>query len=330
MSVMPSQQGFARNGDGSYTVIEKKLPYGKVTGTYISGILNQNPWQTPFSVAARMLRLFNEDISDKPSVHAGIIMEPKILDYIGALHGDEIFEKRAGDHETWVSDFEDPIFGGHIDGLMPDGSLVEIKTSSRPQDWDGKIPVHYHMQASLYAHFLETDRIVFGVGFTDRETLSDPDRWVPDKTNTIKVETTVMDGFDGMLEEAERIYRDTVLKDRTPVPDMSNPIDAQIVAYLNAQLWTDNEVCGKISEVSGLTDKADELKKITESIEEAKTLFSLYMDYNNVSNMEYEGITVSRGTYKRTSIDSNQLKKDGLYDLYAKEKEFRSIKIKRK
>ena len=327
---MPSQQGFTRNSDGSYTVIEKKLPYGKVTGTYISGILNQNPWQTPFSGVARMLRLFNEDISDKPSVHAGIVMEPKILDYIGALHGDEIFEKRAGDHETWVSDFEDPVFGGHIDGLMPDGSLVEIKTSSRPQDWDGKIPVHYHMQASLYAHFLKTDRIVFGVGFTDRETLSDPDRWVPDKSNTIKVETTVMDGFDGMLEEAERIYRDTVLKDRTPVPDMSNPIDAQIVAYLNAQLWTDNEVCGKISEVSGLTDKADELKKITESIEEAKTLFSLYMDYNNVSNMEYEGITVSRGTYKRTSIDSNQLKKDGLYDLYAKEKEYRSIKIKRK
>lgn len=330
MSVMPSQQGFARNSDGSYTVIEKRLPYGKVTGTYISGILNQNPWQTPFSVAARMLRLFNEDISDKPSVHAGIVMEPKILDYIGALHGDEIFEKRAGEHETWVSDFEDPIFGGHIDGLMPDGSLVEIKTSSRPQDWDGKIPIHYHMQASLYAHFLDTDRIVFGVGFTDRETLSNPEGWVPDKTNTIKVETTVMDGFDGMLEEAERIYRDTVLKDRTPVPDMSNPIDAQIVAYLDAQLWTDNEVCGKISEVSGLTDKADELKKVTDSIEEAKTLFSLYMDYNNVSNLEYEGITVSRGTYKRASIDSNQLKKDGLYDLYAKEKEYRSIKIKRK
>lgn len=327
---MPSQQGFARNSDGSYTVIEKKLPYGKVTGTYISGILNQNPWQTPFSVAARMLRLFNEDISDKPSVHAGIVMEPKILDYIGALHGDEIFEKRAGDHETWVSDFEDPIFGGHIDGLMPDGSLVEIKTSSRPQDWDGKIPVYYHMQASLYAHFLDTDRIVFGVGFTDRETLSNPEGWVPDKTNTIKVETTVMDGFDGMLEEAERIYRDTVLKDRTPVPDMSNPIDAQIVEYLDAQLWTDKVVCGMISEVSDLTDKADELKKVTDSIEEAKTLFSLYMDYNNVSNLEYEGITVSRGTYKRTSIDSNQLKKDGLYDLYAKEKEYRSIKIKRK
>ena len=327
---MPSQQGFVRNEDGSYTVVEKKLPYGRVTGTYISGILGQNPWQTPFSVAARMLRLFNEDISDKPSVHAGIVMEPKILDYIGALHGDEIFEKRTGDHETWVSDFEDPIFGGHIDGLMPDGSLVEIKTSSRPQDWDGKIPVHYHMQASLYAHFLKTDRIVFGVGFTDRETLNNPEGWVPDKTNTIKVETTVMDGFDGMLEEAERIYRDTVLMDRTPVPDMSNPIDVQIVAYLDAQLWADNEVCGKMSEVRDLTDKADELKRITDSIEEIKTLFSLYMDYNNVSNLEYDGITVSRGTYKRTSIDSNLLKKDGLYDLYAKDKEYRSIRIKRK
>ena len=150
MSVMPSLQGFRKNPDGSYTVTDRREPYGKITGTSISSVIGKNPWQTPFSSAVRMLRLFNEDISDKPSIHAGVVMEPKILDHFGAVHGDEIFAVRSGDHETWASDFEDSIFGGHIDGLMPDGAVVEVKTSSRPQDWDNAIPYHYHLQASLY------------------------------------------------------------------------------------------------------------------------------------------------------------------------------------
>lgn len=328
--IMPSLQGFKKNADGSYSVTEKRAEYGKVTGTQMSGILNMNPWQTPFSTSVRMMRLFNEDISDKPSVHAGTVIEPKILDYIGAVHGDEVFEKREGDHESWASDFQDDIFGGHVDGFMPDGSIVEIKTSSRPQDWNKQIPIHYHIQASLYAEFFKADRIIFAVGFTDKDTLSNPDGFVPDKNNTIVVETGKIVGFDKMLKDAEEFYRRFILNGVTPIPDASNPIDRQIMSYLDAQLWTEEDAKTEMQLMNAYQDSLDNVKNLQTMLDDSKQRFGLFMDYNDIGEISDGSTTIKRAVYSRTAIDTNLLKKDGLYDLYAKEKEYKTVKITRK
>lgn len=328
--IMPSLQGFKKNADGSYSVTEKRAEYGKVTGTQMSGILNMNPWQTPFSTSVRMMRLFNEDISDKPSVHAGTVIEPKILDYIGAVHGDEVFEKREGDHESWASDFQDDVFGGHVDGFMPDGSIVEIKTSSRPQDWNKQIPIHYHIQASLYAEFFKADRIIFAVGFTDKDTLSNPDGFVPDKNNTIVVETRKIEGFDKMLKDAEEFYRRFILNGVTPIPDAANPIDRQIMSYLDAQLWTEEDAKTEMQLMNAYQDSLDNVKNLQTMLDDSKQRFGLFMDYNDIGEISDGSTTIKRAVYSRTAIDTNLLKKDGLYDLYAKEKEYKTVKISRK
>lgn len=329
MSVIVSRQGFRRNPDGTYSVTDKRVDYGKITGTQISGLLGCNPWQTPFSTAVKMLRLFNEDISDRPAIHAGTVIEPKILDYAGALHGEDVFQSdKSGEHENWVSDFDDEFFGGHIDGLMPDGAVVEVKTSSRPQDWDGKIPEHYWMQASLYAHFLKTDRIVFLVGFTDRETWSNPDAWVPNSENTIRVDTGIIPGFDKMMQDALSIYKDTVLKGITPVPDMSNEIDAQIVKCLDAQLWTDENAIDSTKRIVALNDMMTELNRIKGDLDSEKELMDLYMQYNGISHVEGANAEIDRTTTVRTMVDTNQLKKDGVYEVYTKQKAYTSLKIK--
>lgn len=329
MSVMPSLQGFRKNPDGSYTVTDKREPYGKVTGTSISAVIGKNPWQTPFSSAVRMMRLFNEDISDKPAIHAGVVIEPKILDHFGAIHGDEIFAVRSGDHETWASDFDDPIFGGHIDGLMPDGAIVEVKTSSRPQDWDGGVPYHYLLQASLYAHFLNTDRIVFLVGFTDRETLAYPESWVPTKDNCIRVDCGIADGFEDILGDARDFYESTVLKDTTPVPG-DNPTDAMLVKYLDAQLWDDEGVRGAVDRIYDLNQRIQELSLLQDQLTMEKDILSLYMDYNNIEGVDGDAISIERAVRTRQSVDAQQLKRDGLYDMYCKTTEYKTMKIKKK
>ncbi len=329
MSVTVSKQGFRKNPDGSYSVTDKRVDFGKITGTQISGLLNRNPWQTPFSTAVRMLRLFNEDISDKPAVHAGSVIEPKILDYAGALHGEDVFQSdKSGDHESWASDFEDEYFGGHIDGLMPDGAVVEVKTSSKPQDWDGKIPEHYWMQASLYAHFLKTDRIVFLVGFTDRDTWNNPDAWVPTEKNTIRVDTGIIPGFDDMMAEALRIYTETVLKGITPVPDHASEIDMQIVKYLDAQLWSEDDVTENVDYIDRLNQQISALNECKAELDGQKELLDLYMQYNGITHVETDCVNVDRTTTVRTMIDTNQLKKDGVYEVYAKQKEYTTLKIK--
>ena len=330
MSVMPSLQGFKRNADGSYTVTDRRAPYGKVTGTSISSVIGENPWATPFSACVRMMRLYNEDISDKPSVHAGSVMEPKILDYFGAVHGDEIFSVRTGDHETWASDFEDDIFGGHIDGLMPDGSVVEVKTSSRPQDWDGKIPYHYHLQASLYSHFLNAPHIVFLVAFTDKDILADPDSFIPSPDNCIRVDTEKADGFDGIMEQAREFYRDYVLNDRTPVPDMSNPIDRQVVEYLDAQLWNEEDVIEAVGEIETLSERIDGLSALQKELTAKKDIVSVYMDYNRTNRAEGKEWVLEKVPRTRTAVDTGALKKDGLYDTYCKTTTYKQLKLSKK
>lgn len=327
--MIPSKQGFRRNPDGTYSVTDKRAEYGKITGTQISGLLGCNPWQTPFSTAVKMMRLFSEDISDKPAIHAGTVIEPKILDYAGALHGEDVFQSdKSGDHESWTSDFKDEFFGGHIDGLMPDGAVVEVKTSSRPQDWDGKVPEHYWMQASLYAHFLKTDRIVFLVGFTDRDTWSNPDMWEPNENNTIRVDVGIIPGFDDMMARAKELYCNTVLQGVTPRPDLLNDTDRQIVEYLDAQLWNDRDAARSVEEVARLNRYIAELNATKVELDNEKELIELYMRYNNLSHIETDAAEIDRTTVLRTAIDTNQLKKDGVYEVYAKQKEYTNLKIK--
>lgn len=331
MSVIPSKQGFRKNPDGSYSVTDKRAEYGKITGTQISGLLGCNPWQTQFSTAVKMMRLYSEDISDKPAIHAGTVIEPKILDYAGALHGEDVFQSdKSGDHESWTSDFKDDFFGGHIDGLMSDGAVVEVKTSSRPQDWDGRIPTHYWMQASLYAHFLKTDKIVFLVGFTDRDTWSNPDKWEPNGDNTIRVDTGIIPGFEEMMEHAKDIYCSTVLQGITPIPDPTSDIDARIVEYLDAQLWDEGDAAECVDTISRLNQYIAEINSNKIELDNEKELLDLYMRYNNLSHVETDRAEIDRTTVSRTTIDTNQLKKDGVYEVYAKQKEYTNLKVRLK
>lgn len=330
MSMKPSEQAFVRNADGSYTVTGKVKEFGKISGTYLSGIVGQNPWATPFTTTAKMLRLLVEDISDKPAIHAGTVMEPKILDHFGAIHAEQMYEPRAGDHEEWKPDFEDEFFTGHIDGIMPDGRLAEVKTTSRPQDWDGKIPVYYYMQASLYAKFLNAPSIAFLVGFTNKNVLSDPDSWIPDETNTIMVECNIMDGLDALMDKAKAVYSDTVLKMRTSIPDMTNPIDAEAVAYLDAQLWDKDEASDCADIIGRLNNDMEVYKAIQKDIDKKKELLSIYMRRHELYVVEGRSTYIQRANTRRTSIDTAQLKRDGVYDIYAKQTEYETLKIKTK
>lgn len=329
MPVTASEQGFVRNSDGSYTITSKVKDFGKISGTYMSGLLGVNPWATPFTTTAKMLRLLVEDISDKPAVRTGTVLEPKILDYFGAIHADSMYDARKGDHEEWKPDFEDEFFTGHIDGLMADGRLVEVKTTSRPQDWDGRIPVYYHIQASLYAKFLNAPSISFLVGFTTRETQSNPESWIPTDKNTMRVDCDVMDGFDDMMDRAREVYSDTVLKMRTTVPDLTNPVDAEVVACLDAQLWDEDEASDVVNKVAALNSDLEVYKVIQKDMDAKKQLLSLYMHKHGLFSVAGKDCYVQRGVTNRTVIDSEQLKKDGVYDIYAKTNEYETLKIKK-
>lgn len=328
--MLPTVQKFVRTQDAEYVVTEKNAEYGKVTGTRLGGLLGMSKWDTPFSVTAKLLRLFNEDISDKKEVHAGSVIESKILDYVGALHGEDVFNTRSGDHEDWESDFQDEIFGGHIDGLMPDGAVVEVKTTKNPGDWKQGPPTHYWLQASLYAHFLKTDRIVFLVGFTDDDILANPEGFVASEKTVARYDVPIIDGFDGMLKKAEEIYRATVLQNTTTIPDPTNPIDSRIMDALDCQLWTEEKAADAVERMVGLQAEVDRVKAYEKQLQTSKEIMALYMRTRELDVVNGRTCDIRMNKSNRSTIDTDALKRDGIYDIYTKSIVVESMRIVKK
>ena len=326
--ISPTNQKFILDGS-RFVVTEKNDKYGKVTGTYMAGLLGKSKWTTPFVATAKMLRIFDEDIGDKKEVHAGHVLEPKILDYVGALHGDEIFGERRGNHEEWESDFDDPVFGGHIDGMMPDGTIVEVKTTKNPEDWVDGVPEYYWIQASLYAHFLKSDKIMFLVGFTDEKSLSDPDSWEPNERTVARFDVPIIKGFDEMLEQAKEIYEDTVLQNRT-AEMMPNPMDRRVGNLVHSQIWTYDDVQGAIADLRTSQKILDGYKAVEKGIQDQKDALMLYLKAHKTETVSDDISTVKITSYNRHSIDSDALKRDGLYENYLKETTVESIRIGKK
>ena len=327
---MPSLQKMQCSPEGVFSVTEQNAKYGKITGTRMGGLLGLSRWDTPFTVTAKLLRLYNEDISDKKEVKAGVMIEGKILDYIGAIPGDVMFSKREGDHEDWESDFSDDFFGGHIDGTMPDGSIVEVKTTKNPEDWLKGPPVYYWIQASLYAHFMKTDKIVFAVGFTDEKTLADPASWEPSEKTLARFDVPIIDGFDEMLVKAREVYSQTVLQGHTTVPDMSNPMDRKVFNMLKCQIWDEKEAITALDGIVELQTELDNMKSIEKMIQDRKEVLALYMTTHDLDQIQSKTHSIKKTTVTRNVIDTDALKRDGIYDIYQKTSTSDMLKISRR
>ena len=327
---MPSLQGFQRAPNGSYSVTDKKVPYGKITGTRLAAVLGKSKWDSPFTSIVKIMRLFNEDISERREVKAGTVIEPKILDYIGAMHGDDIFTSRKGDHETWESDFDDDVFGGHIDGLMPDGAIVEVKTTKNPEDWLNGPPEYYWIQASLYAYFLKTDRIIFMVGFTDAKTLADPESFVCNENTVARYDVGIIPGFKDMLDRARRIYENTVLENRTPIPDLSSPMDYKVVELLNAQLWDEKDVKARVDDLVNIQAKMDEYKEWEKKASDVKERILMYMKTHDTEVAKGSSYDAKMTKVNKAIVDTDALKRDGVFDIYTKNAEYNMLKVTRR
>lgn len=218
-----------------------------VTGTSIGALLGKSPWETPFTASAKMLGLWSEDLSNKPAVQTGKLLEERVIDYVAAKHPDvgqfltagELFAPREGHHEDWESDFEDEDFHGHVDGIVSrDGQdyILEVKTVHRESlsSWVDGIPEHYLWQVYLYNHFItKQDRAYFAIGVVTSETYSNPYGWVPNKENCILIEVPIdMKMVAETIEEVRRIRRSIVTERATLIADLDDPRDRELMVHL--------------------------------------------------------------------------------------------------
>lgn len=328
---------YDKTENGSYKVVGDKPIIGKMTGTMLGGIMGMSQWDTPFSVATELLRIYEEEgVGNLPSVRAGKYLEPIILNYLdrtGRLENTQaevLFPRyEEGSHMDWKSHFEDEYFSGHFDaiaGHVKDAhkgfGIVENKTTMDESAWDwvnSIPPTHYWLQASLYAYFLGYDTIYFTVGILTQEERDDPTTFVPDERNVRIMKVGLYPDFQNILDRCREWYIAYIRNGITPEPDLDNGIDRNIAIILDAQKMSAEEILPVFREYVELNTQYTELGK---KVDELKKKITTYLDAHNmdgIANYNYS-------TYTRKSIDTDRMKKDGIYDSYMKETTYKVFK----
>lgn len=322
---------------------------GKISGTMMAGILGCSPWSSRFTVACELLGLGTEDISSKPAIQTGHILEGRIIDYASKtysnlgtfLSADVVFGKREGEHSTWEPDFEDAVFTGHVDGLVmtPDGEdyILEVKTSSNVNAWLDGVPEYYFWQVALYDRFIAHKGKAYLVkGAVSKDTYLDVESWVPSEDNvTMYAVELDHDKVEAGIKEAMEWYEELKQTRKTPPADMSRPADATMFNHL-----CDLDNCDKAFEdlldeygniKNQLKGVEDEYKWLTDKEEHIKGLIKTHMELNGISDAESKSgrYSVSLSSSKRKALDPALLKDAGIDpEPYYKETVYKTLRMR--
>lgn len=330
--ILPPKHPFSIAEDG-ISLMESAEP-AKVTGTSLGAVVGRSPWETPFTTACRLFGLFREDIGDKPAIRTGVVLEPKILEYCKAVPAEEIFAKREGDHDSWLSDFEDPDFAGHIDGMMEDGRVAEVKTTNDLSKWENGVPEHYWLQASLYSLFLADGAdISFLVGVVDEDTYRDPYSWTPEG-NVFRFDVPMHPETERIIEYA-RAWRRTLCETlHTPCPDLTDPRDARVYNELRNMTMTEDELKQLMTDILATQDELDAYESavadIRKELDEKKESLKTQMVMRNLRQIEVAGNKASVTEQKREVFDLAKARADGMaVDDYVSMKTTNVLRFKR-
>lgn len=327
----------------------------KITGTRFASILGVNPWSTPFEIWCACTRTYEKPFEDTIYTLAGKAIEPKQIAYMHKAYGMNVvsptdkfgtdyFNKTRGDFFP-----ESDKFGGMWDALSIDGNdttVLEFKTTKRSEDWKEDVPEYYALQAALYAYLYGTDKVIMIASFLEDIDYQKPDGFKPNVSNTITVSFNVSErypNFEKYIKYATAWWEEYVLTGISPEFDENK--DAEILKALRTNtLNPDTDINTLIAEAEQLTADIDAVEAtISEKAERLKTVKDIIRGYAvkqfrdgdkkvSIHGSKFEW-TVSK-TPGRTSVDTDKLKADGIYDKYIKQGEpiftLKPVEIKNK
>ena len=322
---------------------------GRISGTMLSGVLGCSPWSSGFTVACEMLGLGTEDISDKPAVRTGQVLESKIIGYLGERHPDmglflpaeAIYGERKGEHGDWSPDFEDETFTGHVDGILmtPEGEdyILEIKTSANDRAWEDGVPEYYWWQVALYDRFIARKGAAYlARGRVDRSVYDDPESWVPsdDNVTLYRVDLDPARVEEGIARAKE--WRDGLAMTRTTPPsDPSRPADELMFNHLCGLASCERSFEDIVEEYGHIHNRRlqmdEESRWLREKEESLKGLICDHMDLKDMEQAESRSgrFEVRMQRSVRRTVDQRLLEEAGIDPRpYMKETDYRTLKIK--
>lgn len=139
-----------------------------IGGSDVGALMGLSPWKTPLELwLEKTGRGDPEDISDKPYVAFGNVMEPIVGEWFKAQHPDRIVRRV----NAICQSIEKPWMQASLDYEQKSESgwgVLEIKTSRSKSDWASGVPIMYLCQVNFY--LLVTHRTYADVAVFFRDT----------------------------------------------------------------------------------------------------------------------------------------------------------------
>lgn len=299
---------------------------GYITGSDVSAILGLNKYKTAFDVWREKLGLVEpEDISEKPAVKAGNMLEDAVRKW---------FEKDTGLKVTMPDGLlvhpKHHFMAGNIDGYIEaENAIFEAKTSGRTDGWgengDNTMPPNYLCQVAHYCEVTGASKAYVAVlfkGVDFRVYTYEPDKKF----------------VDILIEREREFWEHNILKeippDLTTIDDVNNmfpkTVDAEHV--LSEQALSDLRVYRYYNE---------RIKAMTKDLDEIKTRLALEVKDKGVLVDSDRNILGTFKAQQRTSIDKATAKQENpelfssyedtekaLKEQYPKTTTFRTLKLK--
>ena len=300
----------------------------KISGTRFSAILGKDDWKSDFEVWCDITKFYPSTFEGNKYTEAGKVIEPKIHNYLKEVYGFdlEVPEDVWGEDpfsKTWGNFFDKSCepFGGMWDAInWQDGkrdAVVEIKTTSRPQDWLNGSPEYYALQASLYAYLLGLDNVIMVVAFLEEPDYAKPEHFKPNGGNVYIEEFKISERFPKFQEyvdEAKRWYDNYVLTGISPQYDLTRKNDKEIVEEIMTEYLNPEEDLNVIiKEAEKLQKEVDkELAKIKPKEKRLKELKDLIKE-QGISIIGNKDKVVIQGDKFEWSV-SKSMRRSAKYD----------------
>lgn len=133
-----------------------------VGGSDVAAIMGLSPWRSPYQVWADKVLGITQDISDKPAVMWGNILEPVVGEHYKSLHPDHRVRRVNGIAHSIERPWAQASIDYEVNVPGRGWGVLEIKTAglrSAPH-WEDGVPIFYQTQV---AHYLSVTGRQFAV-----------------------------------------------------------------------------------------------------------------------------------------------------------------------
>jgi len=281
-----------------------------IGGSDMAAIVGCSPggWTSALDIYKRIVE--PENYVPQPqneSMSWGKRKEPIILDHYEAVNNLEL------DRNVQVIHPHYEFLRGNLDAQSTDKKItVEAKSAKKNHTWGEigscQVPPQYLCQIVHYAYITNPDKVDIAVLFTN------DDFALFTYHRNEKMEKLLM-------ERAIRFWEKHIIPKKPPLPTSSKDIENYIRVKPQSTVVVDEKT-------HKLYEELREIKHHERRIKDIKENLKMYMGENEVLVDQNENVLASYKEGKMKRIDSEYLKKEGIYDQFSKEVKFRRLLIK--